>query len=226
MLKVENITFSYKSKIGQSSVQVLENVSANFEPGKFYTIFGPSGSGKTTFLGLLGGLDEPDTGKISISNTDIKEIGYSKLRRNYVSYIFQNYYLFPYMTAVENVLMALNENNSSYKMNRSKAIEMLQTLGITSEETHRKVKRLSGGQQQRVAIARCLISGAQYILADEPTGNLDNMTAVTIIELFTELVKKYNKCVITATHSDMVKNHSDISYKLNDKKIVQIESNV
>lgn len=222
MIKVENVSFTYKSKINQSSVQVLEDISVSFESGKFYTIFGPSGSGKTTFLGLLGGLDEPNNGKISISGIDIKDIGYSQLRRKMVSFVFQNYYLFPYMTAVENVLMAMNEKPSDYKENVKKASEVLTSLGITPDEINRKVKRLSGGQQQRVAIARCLASGAEYILADEPTGNLDNKTAITIIELFSDLVKKYNKCVIAVTHSDLVRSYSDISYRLNDKKIEQI----
>ncbi len=222
MIKVENVSFTYKSKINQSSVQVLEDISVSFEPGKFYTIFGPSGSGKTTFLGLLGGLDEPNTGKILISGIDIKDIGYSQLRRKMVSFVFQNYYLFPYMTAVQNVVMAMNEKPSVYRENVKKASETLTSLGITPDEIKRKVKRLSGGQQQRVAIARCLASGAEYILADEPTGNLDNKTAITIIELFSDLVKKYNKCVIAVTHSDQVRSYSDISYRLNDKKIEQI----
>ncbi len=222
MISVENLSFTYKNKINKSSVHVLEDINVNFEPGIFYTIFGPSGSGKTTLLGLLGGLEEPDAGRITLSGIDIKEIGYYVLRRNMVSYVFQNYYLFPYMTSVENVLMAMNEKTFSYKENAKRASEILESLGITVDEMSRKVKRLSGGQQQRVAIARCLASGAEYILADEPTGNLDNKTAVTIIELFTDLVKNYNKCVVAVTHSDLVKSYSDISYKLNDKKLERI----
>ncbi len=218
MLNVQNVSFTYKNKMNQSTVHVLEDVNVSFEPGKFYTIFGPSGSGKTTFLALLGGLDKPDSGNITVSGIDIKEIGFSRLRKEIVSYVFQNYYLFPYMNAIENVVMAMNEK-LSYKENSGKAINILQSLSIMTDEMERKVKRLSGGQQQRVAIARCLASGAEYILADEPTGNLDNKTASTIVELFKDLAKKQNKCVIVVTHSDMIKSNSDISYRLCDKKI-------
>lgn len=195
MLKVENVSFTYRNRTNKSTVQVLENVSVDFEPGKFYSIYGPSGSGKTTLLALLGGLDKPDTGKITISGVDIKEIGYIDLRKRVVSYVFQNYYLFPYLTSI---------------------------LDIQPDEINRKVKRLSGGQQQRIAIARCLATGSDYILADEPTGNLDNNTSMKIIDLFTSLVKEYNKCVIVVTHSEMVKNSSDISYRICDKRIEQL----
>jgi len=122
------------------------------------------------------------------------------------------------MTAVENVLMSM-KNEKPYKELCKKAKTILYSLNISSDEMKRKIKYLSGGQQQRVAIARCLASGAEYILADEPTGNLDNNTAITIVELFKELAENQNKCIVAVTHSDMVKSHSDISYRLCDKKL-------
>lgn len=222
MLKVENVSFTYRNRTNKSTVQVLENVSVDFEPGKFYSIYGPSGSGKTTLLALLGGLDKPDTGKITISGVDIKEIGYIDLRKRVVSYVFQNYYLFPYLTSIENVLIVMDDKNTTYKEKHEKAIQILTSLDIQPDEINRKVKRLSGGQQQRIAIARCLATGSDYILADEPTGNLDNNTSMKIIDLFTSLVKEYNKCVIVVTHSEMVKNSSDISYRICDKRIEQL----
>ncbi len=222
MINIEGVYFSYKNKLNKSVVQVLENINVIFESSKFYTIIGPSGSGKTTFLALLGGLDELDCGKIFIDDIDIKTIGYSHLRKNIVSYVFQDYYLFPYMTSLENVLMVMDNKISSFKEKNQEAIELLHNLGITPDEMNRKVKRLSGGQQQRIAIARCLASGAKYVLADEPTGNLDNKTAEKIILLFVDLVEKYKKCVITATHSDMVRSYSDVSFRLNDKKLEHI----
>lgn len=216
MLEMKHIYFKYKSK-KQNGKMVLEDVSMKFEQGKFYTIYGPSGVGKTTCLALLGGLDVPERGEVTLDGADIKKIGYNKLRQEKVSYVFQDFHLFPYMTAVENVEVGMPKKH--YKNNeerRQKATEILHSLGLADADISRKITKLSGGQQQRTAIARALATGADYILADEPTGNLDRENTENIINIIKNLVELQNKCVIAVTHSEKVRQQSDISYELEE----------
>lgn len=216
MLEIKNVNYSYNKKD-----LVLENLSIQFLPGKFYTIFGPSGSGKTTCLSLLGGLDEPRSGKILLEGKDIKTIGYNYIRRKEVCYVFQDFHLFPHMTAIENVMVALKISNP--KINKidseKKVLDALTSLGLDKKDLRRKVTKLSGGQQQRVAIARALAIDSIYILADEPTGNLDNKNTENILLILRELVDQYNKCVIVVTHSLKVREASDICYEIEDGKL-------
>jgi putative ABC transport system ATP-binding protein len=212
MLELSDVSFSYEK--GYSKIEVLGEVSASFDKGSFYTIFGPSGSGKTTLLTLLGGLDIPQKGRILLDGTDIQRIGLSKLRQSHVSYVFQNYNLFGYMTALENVLVTMDISQTHKGDKKEHAKKLLFELGLTENESKRKVKKLSGGQQQRVAIARAIASGCNYILADEPTGNLDKNTSEGIIRIFEKLVRESNKCVIAVTHSDAVRKASDRAFSL------------
>ena len=214
MLIMEHVSYGYKNKKKKIEKMIIEDMSWEFKPGVLYCIYGESGVGKTTLLSLLGGLESPTTGKILLDGTDIKEVGYNTLRRKYVTYIFQDYHLFPYMTGIENVMVAMEENKKNKKVQKEKAIELLEALGIEKSEMERKVTKLSGGQKQRVAIARALATNAQYILADEPTGNLDTKNTDNIISILKELVQKENKCVIVVTHSNKVKKQSDICIDL------------
>lgn len=218
MLTIENVSYTYQSKHGKSDVHVLSNISLEFRPGVFYSIFGPSGVGKTTCLSLLGGLDSPTQGIVALDGVDISKIGYNKLRKRYVSYVFQDFRLFTYMTAIENVMLAMriSEIEKSKKATREKASMLLHSLGIIESEMNRVVTKLSGGQQQRVALARALATDAQYILADEPTGNLDRENTEIIISIFKRLVKEQKKCVIAVTHSSRVMEQSDVCYSLED----------
>ena len=213
MLELKNITYSYtKNK------DVLKNLSLQFRPGKFYTIFGSSGSGKTTCLSLLGGLDEPKSGKILLNSKEIKEIGYNNLRRKEICFVFQDFHLFTHMTAIENVMTAIKISNrqiSKVEM-KKRALDSLLSLGLDEKDLNRRVTKLSGGQQQRVAIARALATKSTYILADEPTGNLDLKNTENILNIFRELVEQHNKCVIAVTHSIKVRDASDICYEIED----------
>lgn len=213
MLELKNITYSYtKNK------DVLKNLSLQFQPGKFYTIFGSSGSGKTTCLSLLGGLDEPKSGKILLNSKEIKEIGYNNLRRKEICFVFQDFHLFTHMTAIENVMTAIKISNrqiSKVEM-KKRALDSLLSLGLDEKDLNRRVTKLSGGQQQRVAIARALATKSTYILADEPTGNLDLKNTENILNIFRELVEQHNKCVIAVTHSIKVRDASDICYEIED----------
>lgn len=229
MLEMSHVTYTYKLKKKQKKV-ALSDVSLQCEPGVFYTIFGPSGSGKTTALSLMGGLDKPEQGEILIDGKRIGEIGENELRRGYVAYIFQDYQLFTYMTAVENVMTALQIADPRAKRHdlKKRAEEILFSLGLNAQEIRRRVTRLSGGQMQRVAIARALAVDARYILADEPTGNLDNAATEVIIGLLRELVEKWNKCVVVVTHSLRVREASDVCFTFCDGKLeetVQLQQN-
>lgn len=214
MLKMDHVSYGYKGKRGQIDRLILQELTLEFKPGVLYAVCGDSGIGKSTTLALLGGLEKPVSGKILVDGKDIKDIGYARLRREYISFIFQNYHLFNYMTAVENTLMPLIRQRTLD--NKNQAISILQSLGIFHEEQDRPVFKLSGGQKQRVAIARALITDAPYILADEPTGNLDKKNAVHIMEILQSLVHEQNKCIVVVTHSDLVKNMSDCCIPLDN----------
>ena len=179
----------------------------------FYAIIGSSGVGKSTLLSLLAGLDEPQEGNIYFENEDIKKKGYSYHRRNHISLVFQNYNLIDYLTPLENVRL----------VNKKASPSLLLELGLNQDQIKRNVMKLSGGQQQRVAIARALASHAPIILADEPTGNLDNSTANEIIEILKKMAKKRNKCVIVVTHSKEVANSADVILELKDKRLQVVE---
>lgn len=217
MLSMIDVSYGYKNK-NKVDTMVLDNKTMEFEQGKFYTIYGASGSGKTTCLSLLGGLESPINGRISLDGVDIKKIGYNNLRKNHVSYVFQDFHLFSYMTAVENVMLAINISGKirNKKIAKEKAVALLESLGLVDTEMNRTITKLSGGQQQRVAIARALATDGNYILADEPTGNLDKENTQNIIDIFKKLVKEQNKCVIAVTHSESLKKQCDVCFSLED----------
>lgn len=193
ILALNKVNYSYKN--GKS---VLSDVSMEFEKGKFYTILGVSGSGKSTLLSLLAGLDEPKSGAVLYNNEDIKIKGYEKHRKNNISLIFQNYNLIDYMTPLENLKIVNPKADKS----------ILNDLGLKDDEINRNVLQLSGGQQQRVAIARTLVADSPVILADEPTGNLDNENKREVIEIFKDL-KKSGKTIICVTHDKDVSDSAD-----------------
>lgn len=206
ILEIKNLNYSYKD----SKEKVLANVNESFEEGKFYAIIGKSGSGKSTLLSLLAGLDEPDSGKILFNGENIQETGYTNHRRNNISLVFQNYNLIDYLSPLENIRL----------VNSQAQQDILLELGLSEHQVKRNVMKLSGGQQQRVAIARALVSSAPVILADEPTGNLDENTASEIIEILKKLAKERNKCVIVVTHSKEVARAADIVFELKNKKLI------
>jgi len=221
MLTMSNVSYCYQKRKEKPENMVLQDVSAAFETGRFYAVYGPSGSGKTTLLSLLGGLDKPTSGEISLDQRDISEIGYHVLRKSHVSYVFQDFHLFTYMSAVENVMLAMHVTGTcrEAKVAREKAIQLLASLGMDRKDLFRTVTKLSGGQQQRVALARALSTNASYILADEPTGNLDGMNTENIISILRSLVDDMGKCVIVVTHSSQVKDAADVCYEINDGRL-------
>lgn len=195
ILEMQQLSYSYDQKI-----KVLKGINAQMETGRMYAIVGPSGCGKTTLLSLLGGLDSPTGGKILFDGADIRQTGLDRHRKMHVSFIFQSYNLIDYMTPLENVRLTA----------KKPPLEFLERLGLTQEEINRNVLKLSGGQQQRVAIARALASETPIILADEPTGNLDEDTAQGIIEILKASAHEQKKCVVVVTHSAELAKQADI----------------
>ena len=198
-LQLKNISYFYNKEI-----PILQNISIRFEREKMYAILGKSGSGKTTLLSLLAGLDKPVEGVMLYKGNILKEKELDNYRAKHVSIIFQNYNLIDYLTAVENIEFITNKN----------ARPILHELGILKEDMDRNVLQLSGGQQQRVAIGRALTSETEILLADEPTGNLDEKTAKEIAEILKNTAHRKKKCVIVVTHSLEVAKYADVVLNL------------
>ena len=210
IFKCNHVSYSY-----DKNPNVLKDITFSFELGKVYAILGSSGSGKTTLLSLLGGLDIPTTGTILYENEDIKKIGLESHRQNHVSLIFQNYNLIDYMTPIENATLATKKDVD--------VVPLLKRLGLSDKELKRTILKLSGGQQQRVAIARSLATDVPIILADEPTGNLDEITAAEITQILQETAHKLNKCVIIVTHSKDVAQKADAVLELKQGILRQVK---
>lgn len=206
ILEMSNIKYAYGKHI------VLRGISAKLEQGKMYAILGPSGCGKTTLLSLLGGLDSPSSGQVLYQGEDITKTGLAAHRRSYVAFIFQDYNLIDYLTPMENVALT----------SKLPPLPILEQLGLTAEETKRNVLKLSGGQQQRVAIARALASDAQVILADEPTGNLDEDTAAEITAILKASAHQSGKCVVIVTHSNDLAKQADVVFRLKKGELQQL----
>ena len=206
ILSMENVNYSYE----KMNKKVLRNVSVDFEEGTMYAIVGNSGEGKSTMLGILAGLDVPSSGKVKFNGEDITVKGYSYHRQKQISLVFQNYNLIDYMTPIENLRLVNPTANE----------DILLDLGLSKDEITRNVMKLSCGQQQRVAIGRALVSDAPVILADEPTGNLDEKTARDIIALLKKIAHEDNKCVVVVTHSKKLAEEADQVLTLKKKDIV------
>lgn len=204
IMELKNVGYIYKNKR-----KVLKGISLSVEEGKMYAILGPSGCGKTTLLSLMGGLESPSNGQILYNGQDIEKTGLSAHRKNNIAFIFQSYNLIDYLTPKENVALT----------SKLPSLPILKRVGLTEEESGRNILKLSGGQQQRVAIARALASDAKVILADEPTGNLDEDSAAEITNILKECAHQMNKCVIIVTHSNELAKQADAVLQLNHGEI-------
>lgn len=209
ILELNNVGFTYDKRNN-----VLENVSYSFEPGKMYAIVGRSGAGKTTLLSLLSALTKPTAGTILFDGKDITKIDPYTYRSKLVGVVFQNFNLLPHLTAVENVELSMEIAGLKSKGKRKKAMELLEKVELDEDRARRPVLQLSGGEQQRVAIARALSFDPQVLLADEPTGNLDEETEEAVIAILRKLAEEENKCVVVVTHSAPVAEAADEVYKL------------
>lgn len=209
IMELKNVVYAYENK-----KKVLKGINLSVEEGKMYAILGPSGCGKTTLLSLMGGLDSPTNGQILYDGQDIEKMGLSAHRKNNIAFIFQSYNLIDYLTPKENVALT----------SKLPPLPILERVGLTDEESKRNVMKLSGGQQQRVAIARALASDAKVILADEPTGNLDEDTAADVTAILKECAHQMNKCVVIVTHSNELAKQADVIFRLR-KGDLQVATN-
>ncbi len=213
ILELKDVSYDYTTKAGK--VHALKEATANFEKGIVYAIVGRSGSGKSTLMSLMAGLDVPKDGKIFYENQNLAEIDRDRFRRKHIGMIFQSYYLLPQLTAVENVELSLEL--AKYKGNhRKRAEEMLEMVGIKKEQFKKRSNQFSGGEQQRIAIARAIAHDPEMILADEPTGNLDNENSGNIVGILLSLAHEYKKCVIVITHASEVAEQADKVLKMDD----------
>ena len=208
-------------KIYKSNICVLNNLSINFQEGKFYVITGHSGSGKSTLINILGLIDVPTKGTYKLFNKDTKNLNdnqLSKIRMENIGFIFQDFQLNETLNAIENVMLPMTINSKIEKIKRKEiAYNYLSMVGLKDRMTHFP-KEMSGGEQQRVAIARALANNPQIILADEPTGNLDANTEKEIFTILKSLSKK-GKCIIVVSHSNISKEYADVVFNLNNGEL-------
>ncbi|WP_461641500.1 ABC transporter ATP-binding protein [Labilibaculum euxinus] len=223
IIEITNLHKIYNES--EVNVHAVNNVSLNFKEGEFAAIVGPSGSGKSTLLNMLGGLDEPTDGKILIDNTDLSELKSSDLiqfRMQNIGFVFQSYNLIPVLTAKENVEFIMHLQNRPKKECEKRTMELLGAVGLKGRENSRPSK-LSGGQQQRVAVARALASKPKFVLADEPTANLDSKSTENLLEIMEDLNKKEHITFIFSTHDQRVVNKAHRVITLEDGKIISDE---
>jgi putative ABC transport system ATP-binding protein len=220
MLEVKNVSKIYGEK--DTKVVALNNVSMQINEGDFIAIMGPSGSGKSTLLNVIGGLDRISGGEVILDGERIDNLDENALveiRRSKIAYVFQQYHLLPSLTAIENVFLPLLFYGTNGKT-LDKAMSVLKVVGLENRTKH-KPSQLSGGEQQRVAIARAIVNNPPLILADEPTGNMDQKTGADILDLFNRLNTK-GLGIIMVTHSPEVAEHARQVIFLKDGQIVKI----
>jgi putative ABC transport system ATP-binding protein len=204
LIRLENLNKIYASQAG--NVHAINNISSDFKAGEFTSIVGPSGCGKTTLLNAIGGLDKPNSGKIWIDNTDITSMGDKVLidfRLRNIGFVFQAYNLIPVLTALENTTFILELQGAEKKVRNERGMELLKAVGL-EDKANSRPNQLSGGQQQRVAVARALASRPRFVLADEPTANLDSKSTETLLDIMAELNSKEGTTFIFSTHDQRV----------------------
>lgn len=219
MLTIDSVSYSYRTKY--QTVQAVKEVSASFEPGRFYAIMGPSGSGKTTLLSLMAGLALPSSGEIRFDEQSTAELDRDDYRKQHVSVIYQDFNLFAHLTVLENAAYPLYLRGKSKHDAEAAAREKLLTVGLDDGYLGRLPNMLSGGEQQRVAIARALVTGSDLILADEPTGNLDGENSRNIVGILKTLAHEHDRCVVVVTHDQAVADEADVTLIMRDGRIAE-----
>jgi len=206
---------------GDEEYAALKGVSLGINSGEFVAVMGPSGSGKSTLLSLIGGLSKASSGTVSIDDIDLAGLGPNKLsdfRREYLGFVFQSFYLVPYLTAVENVMLPLTVQPGLNGTGRGKALEALARVGLDAK-AGRLPSQLSGGEQERVAIARALVNSPALILADEPTGNLDTKTGNKVLDML-ESLHAEGHTIVMVTHSEENAKRAGRTIEIRDGEVV------
>lgn len=218
VLQLDNVFYTYE----KSEISVLRGVTADFEAGKMYAIIGKSGAGKTTLLSLISGLDVCSQGTILYNGEDLKSINRDKYRALSIGVVFQSYNLLLNASAVENVVLSMNLSGNKNTNKKAAAYKLLERVGIDRETADRKILKLSGGEQQRTGIARALSHNPDILIADEPTGNLDDSTEDEIMGILMELVRNEKRCVIIVTHSHKVASYADEVLGLSGGRLITV----
>ena len=217
ILEINDVHFCYGG--GAETKNVLNGVDCTFERGCFYAVIGKSGSGKSTLLNLIAGLDHPVKGQLLFEGKPTSELNLDEYRRKSVAVIYQDFSLFPLLTALENILYPMELCRVEKKQAKEDALKLAELVSLPDSLLNRYPGRISGGEQQRVAIARALAMDRRLILADEPTGNLDSETSATIISLLKRLAKEQDRCVIVATHDISVMKVADTVFHMVDGRL-------
>lgn len=219
-MRVENLFHSFSEANG--TVQVLNGVTLEAKPGEITSIAGPSGCGKSTLLYLMGLLDRPDSGKVFMGDSEVQNLEddeRTKARNHFIGFVFQFHFLIKELSAIENISLPLLKLGKDEDSANQKANDLLSELGLESK-AQRPAYKLSGGEQQRVAIARALANSPKYLLADEPTGNLDSSNSEGVFELLDRMAKQTGLSVILVTHNEKLADLSHRKYWMEDGRIV------
>lgn len=209
-------------RAGDEDYEALKGISLSIEAGEFVAVMGPSGSGKSTLLSLIGGLSKPSLGVVQIDGIDLGSLGPNRLsdfRREYLGFVFQSFYLVPYLSALENVMLPLTIQPGLKRTARQRALEALAKVDMASK-ADRLPSQLSGGEQERVAISRAIVNNPALILADEPTGNLDTKTGSKVLDML-EGLHKEGKTIVMVTHSEENAKRAGRTIRIRDGEIVQ-----
>ena len=219
-IKCKDLSKIYRQ--GESEVRALDHLSLEIEPGSFLCLSGPSGSGKTTLLNVIGGLDTPDSGEIWIDGLRVDQMNkgdLADLRLRHIGFVFQAYNLIPVLSARENVEFVMQVQGVPARERRRKAMDILHEVDLDGMENRRPAE-LSGGQQQRVAVARAIVSRPKLVLADEPTANLDSVSAKQLMELFRELNIHHGVTFLISTHDERVMRYARRLIRMQDGRII------
>ncbi|MGL5695217.1 MAG: ABC transporter ATP-binding protein [Peptostreptococcaceae bacterium] len=219
LLSLKDVSYRYEG----AKKDVFSNLNIDFEKGKVYGIIGKSGAGKSTLLSLISGLDTCKNGEVVYNGKKLRNTDRDLYRAKDIGVIFQGYNLLLNATAKENILLSMNISNSKHKNKDKYVYDLLKDVGIDSDKANRKILNLSGGEQQRIGIARALSHNPDIIIADEPTGNLDNETEEKIMDILVSLAHEHNKCVIIVTHSKKVCTFIDEIWGLKAGKLLFIK---
>jgi putative ABC transport system ATP-binding protein len=221
VLKANEVTKQYQ--MGEVTVRALDDVTFGVEKGEFVAVMGPSGSGKSTLLHLLGGLDEPSRGEITLAGHPISTLSDDEVtvvRRRQVGFIFQFFNLAPTLTAAENVALPLLIDGQAVDQHQAKVARLLEMVGLGDRMDH-KPDQLSGGQQQRVAIARAFVNDPEIVLADEPTGNLDSQSGTAVLQLLRRFCDELSQTIAMVSHDPRASSYANQVVFLKDGRIVQ-----
>jgi len=220
LIKAENIGKDYTA--GEVTIRALDKVSFEIEPASFVSFVGPSGSGKTTLLNLIGCLDKPTEGKLTVADTDITGLDRKQsasFRGDHIGFIFQDFNLIPILTVYENIeYPLLMVQNVPAKERQKRVASVIEAVGMTNQKD-KYPDQISGGQKQRVAVARALVTNPKLVLADEPTANLDHKTAYMVLELMKKMRDEFKTTFIFSTHDQKIVGEAEIVYTLEDGQL-------